>query len=121
MPWIDQNRCTGCGVCVKSCPTGAISLDGKRAVLEMNACIRCGTCHDVCPAQGVRHDSELTEWDVEANVREALHHARACEDLTGNPVEGLASLERHLKHYHRQKLVAEKTLSQLQQALAARS
>ncbi len=120
MPWIDKNRCTGCGICVKSCPTGAITLDGSLAVLDMHSCIRCGTCHDICPAEGIRHDSERTDWDVETNVSEAVNHARACAELTDDPREGKASLERHLKHYRRQKLVAEKTLSRLQQAAETR-
>ncbi len=119
MPWIDRNRCTGCVVCVDNCPAEAISIAGNLAVLDMGACIRCGTCHEVCPTESIRHDSELTDGEVKANLQEAIQHAKSCADLKGTPLESLASLERHIKHYKRQKLVAEKTLERLQHVLAS--
>jgi len=31
MPWIDKNKCTGCGICIRECPVDAISMkEGKR-------------------------------------------------------------------------------------------
>jgi Fe-S-cluster-containing hydrogenase component 2 len=29
-PECDQKKCTGCSVCVKFCPAGALKLEGKR-------------------------------------------------------------------------------------------
>jgi formate hydrogenlyase subunit 6/NADH:ubiquinone oxidoreductase subunit I len=121
MPWIDRNRCTGCGLCVDNCPAEAISIAGNLAVLDMENCIRCGSCHEICPTKSIHHDSELTDGEVEANLQEAIQHAQSCADLKGNTLESLASLERHIKHYKRQKLVAEKTLERLQQILAFQS
>ncbi len=68
MPWIDKDKCTGCGVCVKECPVSAIILEEGKAEIDMDKCIRCGKCHDVCPQQAVRHDSEKIPLEVEENL-----------------------------------------------------
>lgn len=46
-------ECTGCGICVKKCPTNAISIqkdeDGHlKAVVEKDKCVECGQCITVC-------------------------------------------------------------------------
>jgi NADH:ubiquinone oxidoreductase subunit F (NADH-binding)/ferredoxin len=42
--------CVGCGVCLKECPTQAISGEKKKLhVIDQEECIRCGTCQAVCP------------------------------------------------------------------------
>jgi len=39
--------CTKCGICVKSCPEGAIELDDGVVVRE-DKCVRCGKCVEAC-------------------------------------------------------------------------
>ncbi|AKB81393.1 PUA-PAPS reductase like fusion [Methanosarcina barkeri 3] len=41
------SRCTGCGICVKACPVGAASLEGKTPHVS-ETCIRCGKCTESC-------------------------------------------------------------------------
>ena len=46
---IVEATCTGCMVCVRNCPTGAIS--GQRRQwhsIDQSKCIRCGICMQVC-------------------------------------------------------------------------
>jgi NADH:ubiquinone oxidoreductase subunit F (NADH-binding)/Pyruvate/2-oxoacid:ferredoxin oxidoreductase delta subunit len=46
---IDEDKCTGCAVCVKNCPSEAIvgTLKSPHHVIP-ERCIACGTCVDVC-------------------------------------------------------------------------
>ena len=49
---IRKDLCLGCGMCVESCPQGAISLLWSQAEIDPNRCNSCGLCVDVCP-QGI--------------------------------------------------------------------
>jgi len=45
-----EDKCSGCRICVKSCPVGAISGENKKPhLIDQNLCIKCGACFDVCP------------------------------------------------------------------------
>ena len=48
--YILPDKCQGCGICLRQCPSGAVS-GGKRMVhvIDQSKCIKCGTCLDVCP------------------------------------------------------------------------
>jgi len=50
--YILPDKCEGCGICLRDCPTEAIS-GGKRMihVIDQSKCIKCGTCLDVCPTR----------------------------------------------------------------------
>jgi NADH:ubiquinone oxidoreductase subunit F (NADH-binding)/Pyruvate/2-oxoacid:ferredoxin oxidoreductase delta subunit/(2Fe-2S) ferredoxin len=46
---IDESKCTGCTLCAKKCPTGAIKGARKSPhYVITEKCIGCGTCIDVC-------------------------------------------------------------------------
>ena len=47
-------KCTGCGECVPSCPTDAISGEkGRRHVVSKEKCIGCGMCLTTCPVHAI--------------------------------------------------------------------
>jgi len=114
MPWISNDKCVGCGICVDRCPAGAISMKEGIAVLDMDSCIRCGICHDVCPRSAIRHDSELIPGEVQANLEKAEWSMAECERLLGNQGERRKCCERLIKHFNKEKMVAEKTLRELE-------
>jgi NADH-quinone oxidoreductase subunit F len=50
--FILPDKCQGCGICLKNCPSEAIT-GGKRLIhiIDQSKCIKCGTCLDVCPTR----------------------------------------------------------------------
>jgi len=71
---IDQELCSGCGVCVGLCPFRAIHRDraSERVELDGILCIGCGICAAACPGGAItaRHytDRQLRE-EVEGLVQ----------------------------------------------------
>lgn len=53
-PPVSTEKCTGCGVCARGCPTGAINIRNGRAVMNRGKCIMCLCCHELCPEQAVK-------------------------------------------------------------------
>ncbi len=111
MPWVDKNRCVGCGICAKQCPVNAISMKNGKAEIDMGKCIRCGKCHEVCPQEAVRHDSEKIPFEVEENIEKIKKMMKNFESKK----EKQAFLERMVKHYNKEIKVAERTINKIKE------
>jgi dihydroorotate dehydrogenase subfamily 1 len=49
----ETDKCTGCGICVRSCFAGAVDLENGAAKVNYEYCSGCGVCGSVCPAGAI--------------------------------------------------------------------
>ena len=51
---LDDERCTGCGVCLSVCPHAVLVRDnGRVRVDNRDACMECGACMKNCPTDAL--------------------------------------------------------------------
>lgn len=65
---IDEEKCTGCGLCVTPCAEGAIEIvDGKARVIDEVLCDGAGFCLSVCPTGALSiEEREVADFDPRA-------------------------------------------------------
>ncbi|MFX0036422.1 MAG: 4Fe-4S binding protein [Candidatus Hermodarchaeota archaeon] len=86
--YIDQNKCTGCGICVDFCPTYCdnefdLGLSSRKAIyipfpqavpgkytIDIDHCIKCGICarKDVCEPEAINFDDKPEYVDVKVGT-----------------------------------------------------
>ncbi|MDE6092733.1 MAG: 4Fe-4S binding protein, partial [Ruminococcus sp.] len=50
---VDSEKCVGCKACMKlGCP--AISIKGKKAVIDHTQCVGCGICQEQCKLNAIK-------------------------------------------------------------------
>jgi heterodisulfide reductase subunit A len=70
---VDEDKCSGCQVCISVCPYSAIKLN-ERGFSEVNPaiCKGCGTCTSTCPS-GAISSQHYTDRQIAAMIEEYLN------------------------------------------------
>jgi hypothetical protein len=68
----------------------------------------------MCPEEAIRHDGERVVADIKANIERTKECMEACERHLGDAEEAEKCLTRWIKHYNRIKIIAEKTIEELE-------
>ena len=70
---VNENICSGCGICEALCPYGAITVSREKKVAEVNEalCKGCGTCCAACPS-GAAQQRGFTRDQISAMLNAAL-------------------------------------------------
>lgn len=95
---VDASQCTGCGLCVLHCATGAVhypdSGDGVQLLFDHSLCVGCGECARICPEKCLTVEKVL-ELDrlnkpAQAVFGDEIVRCKAC----GGPVAPRAMLDK---------------------------
>ncbi len=55
---LDENKCTGCGICTDVCPHAVFGIEGRRArIFDLDRCMECGACAVNCPFGAISVDA----------------------------------------------------------------
>ena len=93
---IDNEKCTGCGLCVADCQRKDLEIQNKKAVPLNKHCFICGHCLAICPEKAVKLNGLADEvWDLpngpvfldEKSLKTHLKFRRSVRQFKGIQVE----------------------------------
>lgn len=96
---IDENKCTGCGLCVSNCPEGALRIiEGKARLVGDLLCDGLGACIGHCPEGAIK---------IEEREAEKYDERKVMSNIVRQGTGVLAAHLRHLKDHGQMEYLRE--------------
>jgi nitroreductase/NAD-dependent dihydropyrimidine dehydrogenase PreA subunit len=106
-PEVLVKKCTGCGLCIKACPSFVFEMTNKKSwVVRGEWCIGCGQCGTVCPEEAILHEASARGKGARLGSQPAITAERLM----------LLLRERRSVRNYRNKPVPKKQLEQILEA-----
>ena len=96
---IDEEKCSGCGLCVRACHEGAIGLvNGKARLMREDYCDGLGDCLPACPENAISFE----EREATAYNEAAVLAAKKSAGQSGCPGAALRAITREASSVERE-------------------
>lgn len=94
---IDEEKCTGCGLCIPNCAEGALKIiNGKAKLVSDKFCDGLGTCLGHCPENAITIiEREAEEFDEKA-VKSYLESYEGCPSTQPLKINGAEKIEKSI-------------------------
>ena len=96
---IDEEKCTGCGICIPDCPEGALQIiDGKARLISDLFCDGLGACIKACPENAM---------EIEEREAEEYNESKVMVNIVKGGSNVIKAHLKHLKDHGKDKLFNE--------------
>ncbi len=69
-PFVETDRCVGCGRCVKICAHDAPVITDRKAAINHDKCVGCGRCIGICPMDAVKSPDDESNDVLNCKIAE---------------------------------------------------
>lgn len=104
---IDHNKCIRCGLCVKDCPQGCLSLGETGVTFVPEGCMKCDHCVCICPKGAITAEGK--------EIENYMPYDSASCQIDADRLQRFMETRRSIRHFT-EKDVTEEVLKELLRA-----